>query len=53
MVKLIVLRLSLIAPILVERLDWSSSSPAIVRVFTEVLIPLDVDGEAKKMSDAS
>jgi len=37
---------------LVERLGGSSSSPAIVEKFAEVLIPLDTDGESMKTNNA-
>jgi len=38
-------------PTLMERLDCSSSSLVIIGAFVDALIPLDADGEAKKMSE--
>ena len=48
-----VLSLPSIVSILVDKFSCSSSFQAIVGVFTDALIPLDIDGEAKKMNDVA
>ena len=52
MVDLRVLSLLSKVSILVDMFDYSLSFLAIVGAFAKALIPLDADGEAKKMNDA-